>query len=223
MWRNISKPLYSQDIHANVLSSGMGYSLSDGSKIRFWHDNWIINVAPKSAFPRIFALSVNKDGKVQEFGSGNKYSWSWKMAVRRRLFGWEIQQWNDLCSILKESAVCHNLKDPLIWKGSTSGLYSVKKYCKSMTNFYSMNMDSNIWKFVWMGLAPPKVEIFCWQMIRGRITVKDLLVKRGMMEWNMTGCTFCKADIELVEHLFFSCNFSWTIGCTIILYGVYIG
>ncbi|XWS75011.1 hypothetical protein CRYUN_Cryun01aG0048400 [Craigia yunnanensis] len=81
-----------------------------------------------------------------------------------------------------------------------------------MSNFESMNMDSNIWKFVWMGLAPPKVKIFCWQMMRGRIAVKDLLVKRGMMEWNMARCTFCNMDIESVEHLFFRVIFRGPFG-----------
>ena len=50
------------------MSPSIGFSLGDGSRIRFWADEWIEGVVLKKAFPRIFDLSVNKLGKVKEFG-----------------------------------------------------------------------------------------------------------------------------------------------------------
>ena len=70
VWKNVTKTLGSQDIHFNGASSCMGFSLGDGSCICFWRDKWIEGVVLKEAFPRIFALSVNKDGKVKDFGVG---------------------------------------------------------------------------------------------------------------------------------------------------------
>ena len=90
----------------------------------------------KLVFPRIFALSVNKGGKVKDFGCWINNTWSWKIVLRRRLFGWELQQWYDVCSLLKGFVVRDNLKDSLIWKGSTSGMYSAKQYCKSVLSFH---------------------------------------------------------------------------------------
>ena len=52
--------------------------------------------------------------------------------MRRRLFGWELQQWSDLLSILKGFVVCDSFKDSLVWKGSSSEKYSVNLYCKSV-------------------------------------------------------------------------------------------
>ena len=43
-----------------------------------------------------------------------------------------------------------------------SGKYSVNLFCKFV--LHSPNKDNEFWKFVWMGLAPPKVEVFCWQL-----------------------------------------------------------
>ncbi|XWS42552.1 hypothetical protein CRYUN_Cryun16bG0024100 [Craigia yunnanensis] len=104
----------------------------------------------------------------------------------RRLFGWELHQWSDLCSILKGIEVCNTLKDSFIWKGSTSGRYSASLYCKSV--LHSDAADAKLWKLVWASLAPPKVKVFCWQLIRGRIATKDQLVRRELMGRTLAVC-----------------------------------
>ena len=53
----------------SAFSFGCGYSFGDGRNIRFWGDKWIEGVVLTSIFPKIFALSVNKEGKVMDFGS----------------------------------------------------------------------------------------------------------------------------------------------------------
>ncbi|XWS32576.1 hypothetical protein CRYUN_Cryun22dG0001300 [Craigia yunnanensis] len=186
--------------------SSVGFSLGDGGGIRFWEDVWTEEGALKSAFPRIFTLSVNKLSKVNEFGFWSNNVWQWKILLRRRLFGWEFQQWLDLLSTLKGIEVCDSLKDSFVWKGSLSGKYSVNLYCKSVSR--SSNMDREIWKSVWMGLAPPKVEAFCWQLMRGRIATKDQLACRGLLDWSRAVCTFCKSVCESSRHLFFACSFT---------------
>ena len=163
----------------------------------------------KEAFPRIFVLFVNKDGKVKDFRGRRNYEWHWEIPLRRRLFGWELQQWSDLTLLLKEYVVCDSFKDSFVWKGSTNGKFSVGLYCKSV--LCSDNMDRGVWKFVWKGFAPSKVEVFCWQLFRGRIAVKDQLACRGLIDRNLALCTFCKVKIESIGHLFFACSYSWLI------------
>ena len=129
--------------------------------------------------------------------------------MRRRLFGWEHQQWSDLISLLKEFVACDAFKDSLVWKGSTSGRFSINLYCKSV--HHSDNTVSDVWKSIWKGFAPPKVEVFCWQLLRGRVAVKEQLVCRGLLDRNLALCTFCKVEYESIGHLFFACPFSWKI------------
>ena len=69
LWKNTTKLICSHDSQSNVFLSGIGYSLGDGSYIRFWWDEWIDGVILNSAFSRIFALSINKKGKVKKFRS----------------------------------------------------------------------------------------------------------------------------------------------------------
>lgn len=45
------------------------FSLGSGSSIRFWLDPWIYSIPLESRFPRLFNLSILKDGLVSSFFS----------------------------------------------------------------------------------------------------------------------------------------------------------
>ena len=139
IWKNIVRVSLSNNMYSKVFSSGLGFSIGDRSKIRFWLDSWIDGVTLKFAFLRIHALFVNKKGKLREFGCWINNKWSWRILLRRRLFGWELQQWNDFCSMIKGYIVCVNMKDSLIWKGSPCGNYSAKSFCKAVLKDDSQN------------------------------------------------------------------------------------
>ena len=129
--------------------------------------------------------------------------------MQRRLFGWELQQWSAFISLLEGYAVCDSFKDFFVWESSISEKYSVNLYCESMLG--PPIMDKEFWKLVWMGFAPSKVEVFCWQLMKGRIAVKEQLARRGLLDLNLALCTFCKEECESIGHLFFSCSSSWKI------------
>ncbi|KAK8488859.1 hypothetical protein V6N11_071059 [Hibiscus sabdariffa] len=100
-------------------------------------------------------------------------------------------------------------KDWIKWLGSSDGLYSPKSL-KSLvvpTSNSSVNWD----KIAWIGLAPPKAEAFIWLLLHGRVPVKIDLAERGVLLLSDTSCPFCSVASETVEHIFFSCNFSWGI------------
>ena len=208
LWTNITKPFCQQRNQIGA-PSDCRYCLGDGRNIRFWWDEWIEGVVLRLAFPRIFALAANKEGKVRDLGRWINNYWSWKIVLRRRLFDWELYQRHEICEMLKMYVVSDNFKDSYIWKGSSSGRYAASLYCKYMLN--AQVSDKELWKMVWMGLAPPKVEVFCWRLVRERIATKDQLVKRGLLERRQAVCVFCNTEMESVDHLFFSCHSSWKI------------
>ena len=116
MWKNITKVMGSQDFQFNGTSSCIGFSLKNDNCIHFWEDEWIEGVVLKDDFPKIFALSVNKLGKVKEFGIQSNNVWHWEILLRKRLFGWELQQWSYLLSTSKGFAICGSFKDFFVWK-----------------------------------------------------------------------------------------------------------
>ncbi|XVE88638.1 hypothetical protein DITRI_Ditri19aG0085600 [Diplodiscus trichospermus] len=181
MWKNITKPLMYNDEFTNTFVFGMGFSLGNRRMIKFWDVEWIPG--------------------VKDYGRFVNNEWRWEIALRRGLFGWETQQWNDFYRLIREYEVCANLDDKLIWKGSPSGSYSVKQFCKDHLN------ERNIW----IGFAPPKVEVLCWQLMRGRVAVRSNIAKRGLMQWSEALCLFCRLEVESPEHLFISCVVVWRI------------
>ncbi|XVF82036.1 hypothetical protein PTKIN_Ptkin16aG0010700 [Pterospermum kingtungense] len=49
------------------------------------------------------------------------------------------------------------------------------------------------WKDVWACLAPPKVEVLCWQNVLGKMVVKSELIKRGILHGVDSTCVFCNS------------------------------
>ncbi|XVF41900.1 hypothetical protein PTKIN_Ptkin01aG0317600 [Pterospermum kingtungense] len=73
------------------------------------------------------------------------------------------------------------------------------------------NFCSGDWSKVFNGLLPPKVELFCWQLLHGKVAVRANLASRNVMQIASTDCPLCGAEIESVCHLFFSCMVVWKI------------
>ncbi|XVF45785.1 hypothetical protein PTKIN_Ptkin02bG0234500 [Pterospermum kingtungense] len=50
-----------------------------------------------------------------------------------------------------------------------------------------------------------------WQLLKGRVAVKENLVVRNLLSVDNANCVFCRAAIESISHLFFVCPISWKI------------
>ncbi|KAK3199202.1 hypothetical protein Dsin_022617 [Dipteronia sinensis] len=45
--------------------------------------------------------------------------------------------------------------------------------------------------FLWQGLCPPKIEVFVWQLLKGRTLVKEVLLRLGVAQGISTVCPMC--------------------------------
>ena len=69
------------------------------------------------------------------------------------------------------------------------------------------NLSRASLSLVWLGLAPPRVEAFCWLAIATRICTTNNLRRRGL-----TGSTIsevrvmCRKEVKSVNHLFIHCE-----------------
>ena len=63
-------------------------------------------------------------------------------------------------SLFYVKGICYydNLKDSLIWKESTSGMYSAKQYCKYVLSLDSMNFK--LWKLYGWGFYHLRLRCF---------------------------------------------------------------
>lgn len=158
MWKNIVKPLVVVSSINTTLLDNIAYTLGNGKHIRFWTHEWIDGTVLKFSFPRIFALAVNKEGVVADFGRSENGKWVWDVTLRRPVFNWEVTQWTTFLDILSDYSVCEDLNDKLIWKKTCSGKYYAKSFSTTVSSHE--NVGGEGWLKFWKGLLPPKVEIF---------------------------------------------------------------
>ncbi|KAE8698668.1 serine/threonine-protein kinase AFC1-like [Hibiscus syriacus] len=208
IWKVITKNFLAEDEIGYGLRSHSKIQIGNGKSVDFWHDVWLNEDSLKNQFPRIYALSNNKWGKVSEFGSLMRNKWIWNIQTRRNLCDWELDHWILLMSLLENVGLSDSVEDFLAWSGKGDGLFTAKA-CR--LTFSSSSGGNFMWKrFVWSGLAPPRVETFLWQVAHQRLAVRTELIRRGI-HLEEVFCPFCAKQEETVQHLFISCLIAWDV------------
>ncbi|EOX99545.1 Uncharacterized protein TCM_008248 [Theobroma cacao] len=187
LWKHITEPLQPSSKFHDLVANSFNHSLGDGSKISLWKDAWIEDFHIASFFPRIFALAVDKKATITDSGRWDDKKWIWDIKLRRQPLSWETKQWTDLKPFPKAPILI-----PLIRTSSFGSQPqvepSVHSFCRA---FYdSQNGPDNLWKLLWIGLAPPKAETFCWQVLHGKLAAKAILMDRGIISSDAAMCTF---------------------------------
>ncbi|KAE8701523.1 leghemoglobin C2-like [Hibiscus syriacus] len=216
IWRGIVNNFSKNDFIGGCLRSHAKIQIGNGESVSFWKDTWLGDCPLKILFPRIFALSTNKGGNVAAFGSFDLNGWEWNIKTRRNLCDWEVLQLVELLNSLKDIKLIESLEDCLLWDGLGDGLFSVKECRKSLESVYE---DTFQWRnCVWLGLVPPRVETFLWQLSHQKVAVRMELMKRGVTLGEDTLCPFCNLCEESVQHLFLFCQVSWELWNKLICY-----
>ncbi|EOY16991.1 Uncharacterized protein TCM_036081 [Theobroma cacao] len=114
----------------NFYYSNVQLVVKDGSRILFWEDNWMERQPLKVRFPRIYALAINKEGYIQDYGKWDEELWVWEVQLRRQPFGWEEEQWSWFKQATEEYHLSRKLEDTLAWKGAPSSQHTIESFCK---------------------------------------------------------------------------------------------
>lgn len=91
-----------------------------------------------------------------------------------------------------------------------NGAYSVKSFCLEANKCEATNSDCHNC-FVWLGLAPPKVEVFTWLAVLGKLNTRDFLSRIGIVPIEENICPFCRDAEETIEHIFIQCSLIWGV------------
>ncbi|KAE8683163.1 hypothetical protein F3Y22_tig00111213pilonHSYRG00292 [Hibiscus syriacus] len=197
IWRNISRPVQNRE---DVFTHNLRFILGDGGSIDFWNDPWASSRPLKEVFLRIYAHFLLKEGKVNEFGLKENGVWDKFIRLRRPLFDWERDYWLNFLNVISSVTNHSASSDCLKWEGNSSGLYTPKTLCEKVS--CDRSSPDSLWKLVWTGLAPPKVDFF---------TIRSGLRKPGITESDLIRCVLCDSCDETVDHLLFHCKVSWNI------------
>ena len=161
IWKNAQKSKY-------ILSKGVKWKASNGTKILFWEDSWILD-HPLCEDPRWNGLM--EQCKIQFGNLVSDYQ--------------RNDSWVNLLSVdlnLAELAKCLNaycLKhddDVPIWKKDPFGGYSIS----SAFSFSFEDFEAPCWALAWVKGMMPKINIFFWILLQNKILTLDNLKKRGI-------------------------------------------
>ncbi|KAK2635508.1 hypothetical protein Ddye_030300 [Dipteronia dyeriana] len=146
-------------------------------------------------------LALWKRGRIKDKGVSLLAKWIWH-------FGREH-------SSLWKKVICYKYRwrdDGIVWDPVEQKTFSI--FIKSVCRLFDpWSVSSPIIKkgfqliqwfalSFWLGIVPPKVEVFLWQLFKGRILVSDVLLKFGMSHIASNVCPLCDRESETINHLF---------------------
>ncbi|XP_057428588.1 uncharacterized protein LOC130722016 [Lotus japonicus] len=196
-----------QTVGVNEFINGLACKVGDGMGVRFWDDVWVGEIALRTMFPRIYAMSTQKKSAVAEVGNRVGGRWEWMLEFRRGFFQWELEHYNMLQQLI-HSVVPVGTSDNLFWKGDSMGIYTVKGLCCMLEDKWFCEAGWVVPRMV-RKLVPTKVCTFMWQLQKNRVATKANLMRRGIVLPDDGCCVLCFAEMETTEHLFLHCNLIW--------------
>ena len=90
--------------------------------------------------------------------------------------------------------------DKIIWSGTSSGHFSVKS---AYTILCDVSGQNEFWGKIWSLNIPPKLKIFLWTFVSGKLLTNDQRFRRRIS--NDASCFFCHGIQETMLHLFRDC------------------
>jgi len=188
----------------------------DGVDTSFWKVVWRGCVNFRQKYPRLFAVSNQKEAKVVDIlkvtGTGNVWNLSW----RRRFFVWEEDFLGDLMEDLNGHVVSGGA-DRWRWKLEEDGGFTVRSmYLKLLTVLFPTEPkgveELKVFSQIWKSPVPSKVVAFSWKVLLNRIPTRINLSRRNVVPPNaLTSCVFCGLAGETKTHMFVHCGVVWNI------------
>eukprot|EP00253_Pinus_taeda_P001792 PITA_01792 len=115
--------------------------------------------------------------------------------------------WADLKYSLIGSAPTNRMSEgKFIWDPS-GGCYTVKEGYRALQNAPPIN-NWSLHKVAWRTESLPKVKLFNWTLLHGKILTADNLRKKGIQGPSI--CSMCRKAEESCSHLFIECPFART-------------
>ncbi|GJX67817.1 reverse transcriptase domain, reverse transcriptase zinc-binding domain protein [Tanacetum coccineum] len=194
--------------------------LGDVRDIRFWTDRWVGDQRLCDRFSRLFYLDRSKEGSVRDKGTWENGMWFWKWDWGRNIRGRVCNKLDDLVCVLQNVVVSKNCKDRWKWTLFDGGVFKVKDLT-CLIEDKILHVESGGQETLWNKLVQKKVNIFVWEVLKGRLPVREELNKRGIeldsvlcQSYNnvVESCTHCLVTCELAMSMWDKIFSWWKLG-----------
>ncbi|GMP84262.1 hypothetical protein CsSME_00037854 [Camellia sinensis var. sinensis] len=211
VWKDILSASVSNPSVLVLYQSNVSIHVGNGRRCRFWIDRWLREGSLKGLFPRLFSLSLEKEGTMFEFFRRKSTLGVWDFYFHRQLFAWEMDECSVLIHLLHCSPVLSESENNrLVWKTEVSGLFTVK----SVYDQFNLNLGPlpSVPRAIWMNIAPSEMQFTCWLAWKGRLKPSVFLHSIGVLDPTVDPlCIFCNSCDEDVNHVILHCSFAWKI------------
>ncbi|GKA10771.1 reverse transcriptase domain, reverse transcriptase zinc-binding domain protein [Tanacetum coccineum] len=153
--------------------------LWDGRDIRFWVDRWVDNRRLCDKFPRLYHLERRKEVSFFNRGVWVDNNWVWEWDWIKSIRGRVSNEFEDLIGVLQYVVVSNDCRDSWRWSLNEDGVFTVKELTRLIEEKILIS-DNGGQETLWNKLVPKKVNIFIWRALRGRLSVRLELDKRGV-------------------------------------------
>ena len=212
LWGGIRSILKSDRDAGDVLEMGVHVLVGNGRNTLLWEDLWVGEMRLMQRFPRLYAISLQRQTSIADCGLWDGGRWHWSLLWRREFFQWELDLFNQFQQVLEQAQLTENQEDRSWWRFHNSGRYSVHSFLKKVYEQKGLvSHNTSFAACVWKGVAPPKVELLLWFILLGRLNTKDRLLWLNILPADNYRCVICNEGEESISHLFFTCNFAWRV------------
>lgn len=170
--------------------------LEDGRSTLFWTDVWWEDETFEDRFPRLFSHCSNKTCTVKQAVISDLQG----CFVNRLSAEAQLELYSTYVPLFSSnSSRTSQIKDSTFSRGNdkldTSAIYRLLK-AKGQENDPASS-------FIWRNAAPPRVQLFFWLLMRGRIQCRSNLYCKKIVD--SPDCEICGSGMETPDHIIFQC------------------
>ena len=196
LWKNISQgwPSFSHHIL---------YDIGDGSRVKFWQDQWCRETSLAVRYPNLFRFCRNKDANVAVLMMSTNGVLFWDVRFIRGVHARDLEAMSNFMVTIYGSPIRGRGEDKMCWIPNKVKGFLVSDYYKILSGSAFFGFP---WKSIWKQKIPSRVAFLVWTAALGKCLTIDNLCKRKV--WILDWCYMCKRNGESVDHLFLHCPFA---------------
>ena len=195
----------------DLLQEGLFWRVGNGKQICIRRDKWLPRASTfKVQSPR---WRLEEKATVVVLVDANTRCWN-----RQLVF--DIFHESEASIICNIPLCCYNNEDKLIWRATSSGIFSVRSaYYLDMERKErkkgegsSSSLNGNFWKEIWSLNVPNSAKVFLWKACKNILPTKDNLLRRGVVKEDV--CFVCQRETETAGHVLWDCPSSkdvWSV------------
>lgn len=93
----------------------------------------------------------------------------------------------------------------IVWTPSKDGYFTINSLSLELAKTSPASHSQLISRGkLWKGIIPPRIEVFTWLALLGKINTKLKLARMNIIPPDETTCILCQDPRECVDHLLFT-------------------